>query len=423
MKNTMRVMIAGLVLAGAAPLAAQLPNTSAAATALGGNYTARARGYEAITWNPALLAAQGRPGFSIGLMMAGGTSGLDPIDLSDLNTYSGQVVPASVKQAWMEQVRASGAQRGDADGGVTPVALSIGNFGFQFSTTAYAAAALNPDAMEALLYGNVDENGDPATYSFAGSQMDFGALSTVAASYAKQLPLKLTPLPNEHFSVGVTAKYIVGHVVARAQDNGSTMGSDVNVSFPIVHSDVENSAQNGSGVGLDVGAAWSAGSWRVGGMLSNVINTFAWDASKMVYRPGEAFFSGDSTSSNFDTTSYASAPAALREAVEAQSFDPMLSVGAAMDVLPMLTLSADVRASVGEGIAIGPREHVGVGAELKLIPFVPLRAGLAKISDGFQASGGFGLALGRFELGIGATLRKRGEGTATGVTFNAITVR
>lgn len=424
MTNTMRFALAGLALLSAAPLAAQLPNTSAAATALGGNYTARARGYEAITWNPALLAAANRPSFSIGLMMAGGTSGLDPIDLSDLDAYSGQVVPSTVKAAWMQQVRAAGAQRGDADGGFTPIAFNIGNFGFQYSATAYASASLNPDAMEALLYGNVDDNGATRDYAFDGSSLDFGALSTVAASYAKAIPLKLTPLPNEHFSIGVTAKYIVGHVVARAQDNGSTTSGDqVRVNFPVVHSDVENGAANGSGIGLDVGAAWSAGGWRLGGMLSNIVNTFEWDASKMVYRPGEAFFSSDSSSSNFDTTSYASAPAALREAVESQSFKPTLALGAALDVLPILTLSADMRATVGEAIEIGPREHIGVGAELKVIPFLPLRGGVAKISDGYQLAGGFGIALGRYELGVGATYRNRGEGSAAGLTINAVTVR
>lgn len=424
MKNTMRYMLAGLALATAMPLSAQLPNTSAAATALGGNYTARARGYEAITWNPALLAAPGRPAFSIGLLMAGGTSGLDPVDLSDIEAWGGQVIPGSVKAAWMEQVRAAGRERGDADGGVTPIAFTAGNFGLQYSVTAYAGMSLNPDAMEALLYGNADENGEPRAFSFAGSSMDFGAVSTVAASYGRAIPLKLTPLPNEHFSVGVTAKYIMGHVVGRAQDAGSTTSGDsVNVIFPVVHSDIENGQVNGSGVGVDVAAAWSAGGWRVGGMLSNIVNTFAWDASKMVYRPGQAFFTSDSSSSDFDTTSYASAPAALREQVENQKFKPTLALGAAVDILPMLTLSADMRATVGEAIQIGPREHVGVGAELKLIPFLPLRAGVAKITDGYQLAGGFGLAVGRFELGVGATLRDRGEGSAAGLTFNAITVR
>lgn len=423
MTTSIRLSVAGLLVA-AAPLAAQLPNTSAAATALGDNYTARARGYEAITWNPALLAAADRPGFSIGLMMAGGASGLDPVDMSDLNAYSGQVVPAAVKQAWLEQVRTSGGQHGDADGGFTPVALSIGSFGFEYAVSAYASAALNPDAMEVMLYGNAGSTGEAREYEFGGSQVDMGVVSTIAASYAMQLPLKFTPLSGERFTVGATAKYIIGNMVARGEDGGSTTtASGVDVVFPVVHSDIDNGVNNGSGVGLDVGAAWSAGPLRVGAMLSNIVNTFAWDPARMVYRPGRAFFTADSTSSSFDTTSYASAPAALREAVEAQSFKPAMRVGVAMAVSPMLTVSADARASVGDGLAIGPRDHLGVGAELKLIPFLPLRAGVAKINDGWQAAGGLGIALGRFEIGVGATLRNRGEGKATGVTLNAVTIR
>ena len=44
---------------------AQLPNASTAAFAMGGNFTAMARGYEAVAWNPATLAMPERPAFDL----------------------------------------------------------------------------------------------------------------------------------------------------------------------------------------------------------------------------------------------------------------------------------------------------------------------------------------------------------------------
>ena len=61
----MSLVLAGLLLP--ALLQAQLPDPSTRALGMGGAYTSLARGYEAVAWNPAMLAAVGRPGFTIGL--------------------------------------------------------------------------------------------------------------------------------------------------------------------------------------------------------------------------------------------------------------------------------------------------------------------------------------------------------------------
>src|SRR5881409_1723382 len=88
---------------------AQLPNASAAAFGMGGNFTAIARGYEAVAWNPANLAMPGRPFFSIGVGIAGGTAGMDPIDLTALHAFSGKVIDSVTRVAWIDKVRLAGA--------------------------------------------------------------------------------------------------------------------------------------------------------------------------------------------------------------------------------------------------------------------------------------------------------------------------
>jgi hypothetical protein len=67
---------------------------------------------------------------------------------------------------------------------------------------------------------------------------------------------------------------------------------------------------------------------------------------------------------------------------------------------------ADVRQSLGDGMRLAERSHVGAGAELRLIPFLPLRAGLSLISGGYVASAGAGLEVAFFHLNAGVAARK-----------------
>src|SRR5688572_10021609 len=92
----------GLLLSGvASAAAAQLPNASTAAFGMAGNFTAVARGYEAVAWNPANLAMPGRPFFSMGVGIVGGSTGLEPIDFRALHEFSGRLVDSATKVSWI----------------------------------------------------------------------------------------------------------------------------------------------------------------------------------------------------------------------------------------------------------------------------------------------------------------------------------
>src|SRR5262245_2184453 len=110
--------------ASAAIASAQLPNASATATGLSGAFTARARGYDAVAWNPANLGLTKTPRFTFGALSLHGSSGLDPISLGDIASFSGKALPAAQREAWLETVTAKGGQNGRVDGGVTLLALS-----------------------------------------------------------------------------------------------------------------------------------------------------------------------------------------------------------------------------------------------------------------------------------------------------------
>lgn len=420
-----RVGLAAAVVSSLAGVAsAQLPNASSAAFGMAGNFTAIARGFEAVAWNPANLGMPGAPGLSIGLGMAGGNVGMAPIDFTMLHDFSGKVVDPATRAKWIDQARAAGGQRGNLDGGLTPLALTVGPLGFQLGTSAYTSLNLSPDAFEAVLAGNAGNNGgQPKTLDFTGTSIRAGVFTTAAASFALPIPLHLTGgiLPNEHAALGITGKFVMGNGLVIADDIGSALGaSDMQLRFAMIAPDTafDDYAKGiGAGTAADVSFAWSGGPWRVGVLAENVFNSFKWDTTKLAYSPGTGSFNVDSSKTNFDQQSYGSAPPALREIVANQVFKPALTIGAALNLTGSLTITADMRTQTGsdESIIIGPKTRMGVGAEWRVLPFLPLRGGVASVPDGWQAGAGVGLRLLGFELGVSTSIRKIGEARESGV--------
>lgn len=418
---------AALILAGSATVAAaQLPNASTAAFGMAGNFTAIARGYEAVAWNPANLAMPGRPAFSLGLAMAGGTAGLDPIDAKMLSDFSGRLIDSATRVSWVDKARLAGGQQARVDGGVSYLGLSFGPVGVHVGSSVYTNMNLSPDAFETLLFGNAgNNNNQPKSIDLAGTRVRGAAFTTGAVSVALPLPLRLGlgMLANERMAVGVTGKYLVGHGVFIAEDFGSSVGAnDILLRFPVITVDTAFDGQAGIGQAADLSFAWSGGPWRVGVLAENVFNSFAWDTTRLAYLPGTGTFGSSSSATDFDQQPYSSAPAVLREAVAAQAFKPALKIGAAWRMTNALTLTADMKTHTGgdEAIVIGPKSHLGVGAEWRLLPFLPLRGGFATVTDGWQAGIGAGLRLLGYELGAATSVRRRGDATESGVMIGLV---
>ena len=64
--------------------AAQVPGSSTRALGMGNAYSALARGYEAIAWNPAMLASTHGYGVTIGLPQASGELGNNAYSIDDI---------------------------------------------------------------------------------------------------------------------------------------------------------------------------------------------------------------------------------------------------------------------------------------------------------------------------------------------------
>jgi hypothetical protein len=425
MRQILRASAGAVLSAVALPLAAaaQLPTASAASVALGGSFTTLARNFNAVAWNPANLGLPGNSGFSFTLLPLIGNAAAGPISVKDFAEYDGVLIPDAAKREWVQRVIADGSQAMDMEAGITWAALSIGRIGLQLGSSAHGSGNLSPETIELLLFGNAGfNNGTPKRYTLAGSKLDASVLTTVGASYAQSISLKLGPLPNQTFSIGGTAKYVVGNLHVSGVETGGVVNDnplELRVSFPAVISD-STSLFNGAGVAFDVGAAWQGGPFRAGAVVRNLFSTFSWDTANWSYVPVVVKFTGDSSEASTDKLPYSQAPQVLRDQVREEKLDPTLAVGLAFSGLGPLHLMADVRQQLGDGIKLGPKSQISLGAELRLIPFLPIRGGLAQITGGQRFSGGLGLELGLINLQLGAALNRTdtGEGVQGAISLS-----
>lgn len=422
----LRVGLAVLAVLVPAAAGAQVANPLPRATGMGGNYTAIARGLGAPAWNPAGLGMPDNPRGSLALLPVAATAGIEPITAADLARYDGQLIPHATRAEWLERIRAAGGATGIAGADVTYVAFSLGRFAVSASSSGRARVDVSPDVAEILFFGNAGVTGEPGDYQLEGSEYDVAATTTFAASTAVPLALALGPLPDQRFAIGVTVKYTIGNFLMLGRENESAIGVDplaVNVSFPVVHTPLPDSSgnwgaggslNNGTGWGLDVGAAWQGGGFSAGLVVHNLINTFQWDRGDLEYRPGIAIWTADTSYTSFEEQDVADAPADLMERVdELYTFSPVVAAGAAARVTRFLTVTGEVRHALEEDLHVGPRSHLGVGAELAIIPFLPLRAGVSRVSGGYQLSGGLGLVLGPVQLSGAAAVREGDIGDDT----------
>ena len=414
--RTYRFSAVAALLVGAAALPAQAPNASAAATGLSGAFTARARGYDAVAWNPANLGFRDNPDFSLAILAFHGSSGLDPISLGDFAPYSGKQLPATQRETWLQAVANEGGENGRVDGGITPLAVSMGRFAIQIAASVAGSTKLSPDAFEAVLFGNAGRTGTSKDLDLAGSAFRVGAFTTAAASYGISF--------GESFSLGVTGKYIVGNALGIAEDQGSTSTQNaVTVNFPMIYSHPDSDVVIGNGIGADVGMAFKSGRMTVGATVQSAFNNFKWDESKLRSKSGTALFNGTDNDADFDDQPYTSAPASLRAKVADDKFKPIVAAGIAFEVASSLTFSADVRQQMGDALLLGPKTQAGAGFEFRGIPVLTIRGGAAYVTNGWGASGGVGLDLGVLQIGAGAALRTVNGGKEPVITLNVLSFR
>ena len=420
-KRAVAALILSLALGAASfPGAAsgQLPSAGTAALGTANNYTALARGFTAIALNPAGLGMPGNPGFSLTLFTLQAQAGLNAISVGDIAAFDEMKIPAATKEEWLQSVIGEGALTARGGFSLTELALSTGPVGLQISTVGEVNASLGPDAVELALFGNAGRTGTPRDMTLAGTSGDAWLATTLAV--AIEIPLPPPASQGGSLAAGATLKYTVGHVVAAVRNEGSVITANpigIDLTLPSIAPD-SFTANNGTGMGLDLGVSWEGSTWALSAAVQNVFHTFQWTLDENAYRPGTVFANSDSTSTDFDAAPVANAPASLRNELLAQSFGTALNLGAAYRHSDRLTLTADLRADGGDALVIGEGSHIGVGVEFRPLPFLPLRGGLSRISGGaVHFAAGLGLQLGPVHFAGAYLTEKNSAGEFRAASF------
>lgn len=411
----MSLVLAGLLLP--ALLQAQLPDPSTRAMGMGGAYTSLARGYEAVAWNPAMLGAVGRPGFTIDLPHVNFEFGSNTYGLSDVRKYANTYLSDADKATLLGKIDTTLTLR--ALIGAAPFGLSIGPFAVLVGTAGQMNLGVGKDAVRLALYGNAPRAGASSLFTAQGSNGRAWLASTIAGSFA--LPFQL---PVGHLSVGATYKYVIGHFLGSANDLGTQVtftplfaateaGEAVYTNYgkcdkfsPFNTGSCGGRA--GKGYGLDLGGTLQLAGRAItlSAVLVNVVGKMTWDASRLCYdrtlRQTTQAASGSVQDtvllqqSLCDQSSIAQNPqaAALRDSLMANAdFARLARFGFALRS-GMLTVAADAQIRLKAGLDQQSTKLLSAGAEYRLLGIIPLRVGASSDFVGAtMVSAGTGLQL------------------------------
>lgn len=397
-----------------------IANPSAAATAMGGAFTATARGLDAPAWNPAGLAMPGTSAFSFAALLSFSLEGgSGPLGGKDFKPYSGDSIPFAVRKDWLRRIRANGGQTVNGAGDFSLLALNIGSVGLAVTNSVHASGNIPADAAEVLLFGNYGYADSLRSYSLQGARVDGSSITTAALSYGFGFGNKA----DRHFAIGVTGKYMIGNFLGIVKDAGSTVSSsplDVSVNMLAIASDTggpKDLPSRGTGYGVDIGAAWVGGPLKVGLVVHDIVNTFKWDVNNM-YAQGmtEKFNANTRTSTRTPWRKVSTLTGAARDSVDRVvsplKIDPTAALGVSLHAAGAFTISGEYETRLGDGMQTSPKTRLGAGVQWKGIPFLPLRVGYSQTPDVSFYTGGLGLdfAIVRLDVGAGVNTKSSGDG-------------
>lgn len=429
----LRLVVPALLVTAAARGEAQLVNGSTRGAGMADAYGAVARGAAAGFYNPALLGLRDNPGFTLTLPNLTVQAGAAPIGLNEAKTWGGLVVPDSVKRRWLSLIPNGGTQTGSVFADLAGLGLNIGPLAINVSTIVQGDLGIPKGAVDLLLFGNVDSLGNPRSLSFAnGSALGFG-VGVVSASLGFPIWSQGKGPDAQRIAIGVTGKYVGGLGYGNlwgTQGNLAASPIAANLTFPVVLNYKKGGfGLSGTGLGLDVGIAYQQRDFTLAVAVTDLYNGFKWDSTNTRIVNGRAYITADSTNTfTKDTSIYdPSVPAALK--TEAQRriglavFKPTYRASLAYKPSSRLLLSADLvrRTADTLNLQFGPTTTLAAGAELRLLPILPLRGGVAVMDGGTMWTVGTGLEFSVFNVNVAYGRRTgdigRAERVSVGLSF------
>ncbi len=405
---------------------AQAPNPSATSFGLVGAYTARARGYEAVAWNPANLGLAHRPKWSVGLPSVTAFVANNSWSLGTITGLYGEFLDDERKSRLLGDVRRGDADRMltlDLDGSAQFLGFSVGRFAISAGTAAGGGGDFASDALEFLLFGNVGQDNEGGDFSFDGTGGTGWWISNVSASFGQPIEIAAFERRGLKFSVGGTASYLIGHALGDLRDLGSLLTEDpltLNVQARTIYSD----DANGEGWAVDLGFALESESLTAGLVLDNLLGNMSWDENAfnlgVVVETAE-FGSSSSEDSDLPFDSLDAADQTIvSDYLGGADLPKRLRLGAAYELSSVTTVSADFEELLGGSLRVGWERRLSLGAEWTKISFFPLRAGFATSFEQLAIGGGFGwhVDVVHFDFGIRWQGITHGQGVAASASLS-----
>lgn len=386
-KKSIYLLIILLALGFLTEAYAQRGLSNARSVAMGGAYTALARGVESPTWNPANLGLKAHKVYRLNLFSFGLGIHNNSFSKKQYNLYNGAFLTEQDKVDILNSIPDNGLAF-DINSEVQALGLSFGSFALTSSGYAVSDFSLSKDIADILLNGN-DFN---RTYDLGNSSGEGYVISSFALSKAFTFPLKAF----QQFSVGFSAKYLVGFAYGNVKEATSTFTTDVDGIHGAGRLVLDRSF-GGSGFGLDLGAAAKLNRNLTASFgLSNVFGKINWsnETKRTTFT-----FSADSVSvQRIADTDLDSVIVNDEETVDIDGFSTNLPKQMRLGLShssKKLTLAFDYTQGLSAGPGVSTKPRLAFGSELKVISFLPLRAGIAFGGDnGVSTGAGFGLDLG-----------------------------
>ena len=426
MKIRGNIVLTATVIAGLSAAAHGINDTEPRAMALGGAYTAVARGPAAVAWNPANLGLRSSPRFKWQLLGAGLTFAMEnnafSVQTYNDNFTSGDFLDDADKADLLGDVPGDGLKFNVDIEPMLALGIPINGgvafplpWGLNGAVTTGLALGMEgevpKDMFELMLFGNeFDRQYDIAKWD--GSGWVLGSVNFAAAR--PWMPKQLAPYLDE-FSVGGTIKVLGGAY-------GEVLRSDGGFLARIEGTDLEAYAITrlgfGTGFGLDFGVAGVSKDRKTTisvGML-NLLDTISLSRDLKIPKSDLQIPRQDSLfavardlrltraldedvvgiedileNGDLDGDGDTDFQVKLSGKGFSRSVPAMLRIGAAHELQPKLTLMANYDQAFSEGFGLTTTPRLAGGVEYRLVEWFPVRFGLSVGGRSRGSSVGFSL--------------------------------
>lgn len=386
------------VLFSAIGLYAQNGISNARSVAMGGAYTALARGIEAPSWNPANLALAGKKKPRLNLFSFGAGFHNNSFTFKQYDLYNGAYLTEQDKQDILTSIPAEGF-RFNFDTEVQAIGISIGAFALSASGFGSSDLLLSKDIADLLLKGNEIDR----IYGIGDSNGEGWGVSSFALSAAFPIFMPLFT----QFTVGGSVKYVRGFAYGNVVEAQSSLLTNIE---GILGSGriVIDRALGGSGYALDLGAAAQLDEKiTLSASVSNFLNRINWnnETKRFTYS-----FTADSVS--IERVGASDIDSVLIDSEETVDIEPFSSTLPAELRIGMarttrrLTLAIDYKQGLKRAAGVSTTPEIAVGAELRFWGFLPLRTGVSLGGkEGISTAAGFALDFSIFSLDFAVASR------------------